>query len=143
VQAISNTTQLAASAGITISPTIQLATPPAITQVVLLTLPFNLDNKFITSSSRLESFRINTSPTTFEVTYLSHEDGTNSKTASFNYGSGTWSYVASSASNLSCIIVSSSTMVTALRLDEVAGTLTNFSTFAISSLSSFSGAVIG
>jgi hypothetical protein len=134
---------LTASAGITVAPTIQLATPPDITQVVLLTLPFNFDDNFITSANHLESFRIVSSSTTFEVTYLSHESGASSKTVTFNYGAGTWGYVASSVSNLSCIIVSSTTSVTALKFDDVAGTLTNSSTFAASALPSFNGAIIG
>jgi hypothetical protein len=52
--------------------------------------------------------------------------------------------VARSKSNLSCIIVRSTNSVSALQFDSIAGTLTNYTSFATSTLPSFNnGAVIG
>ena len=135
VNATSNTTQLASAAGITVSSSLTLAAPPAINSTVLNSFPFNA-NTFITSKNRLESFRIvqSASAASFQVFFLDHSTSSSVKTLSIDNVSGQWTYLQSSSANLSCIVVRSSALFLALRLDSAAGTFVTHTNISISSV---------
>jgi hypothetical protein len=132
VSASTNTTQMTSAAGITVSPTLTLAPPPAINTTVVDSLPFN-SNTFITSKNKLQSFKIVQSILTasFQIYFLDHTTLDSIKTLSIDNVNGQWSYVQSSSDSLSCIIVKSASRFMALSLNSAAGTFTTYANLSI------------
>lgn len=75
-----------------------------------------------------------TSAANFQVFYLDHSTSSSVKSLSIDNVSGQWSYVQSSTANMSCIVVKSSTLFLALRLDTEAGTFVTHSSISLSNI---------
>lgn len=119
-----NQSELLNSSGIRISPNLTLAPPPSINQTVASNLPTNAD-VFI-SSTKLEAFVIITSANvaTFQYYAFNRSFTDNTKMVALDeVGTEPWTFMQSSPDTLSCIVLSSTSNIIAIRYDPVANNL--------------------